>query len=114
MEKIYEIAFALHELLIKSEQYLTLKEKEKEMLSDCFCVDIINKYHNCEEKYQQNKSASNLKDLHEVKLIMDETDLIIQYKKAYKEYQILIGEITDLVFKDFSSPSLIDKIIRAK
>ena len=35
------------------------QEKEKEMLSDCFCADIINKYHNCEEKYQQNKNIKH-------------------------------------------------------
>ena len=39
---------------------------------------------------------------------------VINYKKAYKEYQLLVGQITDIVFEGFSNPSLLDKIVRAK
>ena len=45
---------------------------------------------------------------------MDNNVNIINYKKAYKDYMILVGKITDESFLDFKKESLIDKIIRAK
>ena len=41
-------------------------------------------------------------------------ELVIKYKEKYKDYQILLGKITEVVFEGFASTSTIDKIIRAK
>ena len=55
-----------------------------------------------------------VKELHKVKLELDNNKNVIEYKKAYKEYQLLVGKITDIVFEDFSNPSILDRIVRAK
>ena len=52
--------------------------------------------------------------MHIAKLELDNNEIVIKYKKAYKDYQLLVGKITDIVFEDFSNPSLLDKIVRAK
>ena len=70
-------------------------------------------YHNVLEKYSSNKSEETLKELHQAKLNMDLNILIKQYKEKYKNYQVLVGKITDVVFEDFSKQSLVDKIVRA-
>ena len=114
MEKYQEEAFNLHELLLNSVQYKNLKEKETIMLNDVVSFKLINDYHSLQEQYTYNKTEEQLKKLHEAKLLMDNNENVIQYKKAYKEYQILVGNITDIVFEDFSKPSIIDKIVRAK
>ena len=62
----------------------------------------------------KKNTQENLKLLHQAKLEMDLNEVVIKYQKAYKEYQILLNEITDLVFDGFSKQSLLDKIIRAK
>ena len=45
---------------------------------------------------------------------MDLNELIMNYKEKYKDYQILLGKITEVVFEGFASTSTVDKIIRAK
>ena len=52
--------------------------------------------------------------LSSAKFEMDNNELIINYKKAFKDYQILVGKITSIVFEDFKTDSLLDKIIKAK
>ena len=61
-----------------------------------------------------DKSDEVLNALSNAKSLMFQNKLISDYKKAYKDYQILVGNITDVVFKDFKKDSLLDKIIRAK
>lgn len=112
MDEIYTLAFKLHDLLLDSKEYLKLKEKEKLMLDDKKTNKLIQKYHELEVLYNENKSSNNLTLLHQIKLELDLNPLVKDYQKAYKEYQILIGQITDLVFLDFKNDTLIDKILK--
>ncbi len=114
MEKTQQLAFELHDLLQDSQEFHLLKEKEKMMFQDETCQQLIKDYQESVSQYGINHSEENLKRMHLCKLAMDKNVFIQEYKKAYKNYQILIGEITDIVFEGFSTPSIIDKIIRAK
>ena len=114
MEHIQNLAYELHELLTSSNEFNYLKECERNMLTDDVANNLIKEYHKAQEQYNFDKSDEVLNILHNAKLKMDQNELVILYKKAYKEYQILVGNITDIVFKDFKNESLVDKIIRAK
>lgn len=114
MEKISKLSYELHDKLILSNEYKKLKEAESNMLNDTTCKLLLDKFHHLQEVYVTNKSNEVLSNLHLAKLKLDENNLVKEYKKAYKDYQILIGKITDIVFDGFSKQSLIDKIIRAK
>ena len=114
MEKIQDLAYQLHDMLLESEEFIKLKDAEAAMLNDNNSKLLIDNYHSLLEKYIFDKSENVLKMLSKAKLKMDQNELVINYKKAYKEYQLLIGNITDLVFDGFKSQTLLDKIIRAK
>lgn len=114
MEKINELSFKLHDMLLNSKEYLELKNIEKKLLEDEISSSLLKNYHKLQEEYMSNKSEEMLKKLHKAKLMLDENEIVVSYKKVYKNYQILIGNITDIVFEDFSKQSIIDKIIRAK
>ena len=114
MENIQNLAYELHELLTNSNEFKYLKQCEEIMLNDLVASKLIKQYHKAQEVYNFDKSDEVLNMLHDAKLNMDQNELVILYKKAYKEYQILVGNITDIVFKDFKNESLVDKIIRAK
>ena len=114
MDKIQNIAFELHDKLLASEEYKQLKEKEKIMLSNPESSFLLNNYQELLIAYNDNKSNENLKKLHVSKLKLDENNLVKEYKDAYKNYQILVGNITDIVFDGFKTNSVIDKIIRTK
>ncbi len=114
MEKVINLSYELHDLLLKSNEFLTLKKYEEIMLKDEKSNKLINDYHKAFEEYNFDKSEKCLKEVHKHKLLMDNNINIINYKKAYKDYMILVGKITDETFLDFKKESLIDKIIRAK
>ena len=111
MDKLYQDAFILHDLLLDTSQYKRLKEIEKKMLDDKIASSLISKYQELVEKYGTDKSQNNLKLMHQAKLEMDQNELVIEYKKAYKEYQILLSNITDIVFKDIIKKSKYEQII---
>ena len=114
MDKIQTLSYELHDLLLSSKEYLILKETELVMLNDNECKNLIDNYHKLLEKYNFDKSDEVLNLLSKAKMLMDQNELVIKYKKAYKDYQILVGNITDVVFKDYKKDSILDKIIRAK
>lgn len=114
MEKIQKLSYELHDLLLSSTEYLKLKECEVIMINNVEAKKLIDNYKEIIEKYNFDKSDEVLNALSNAKSLMFQNKLIIDYKKAYKDYQILVGNITDVVFKDFKKDSLLDKIIRAK
>ena len=114
MDKVSTLAYQLHEMLLQSKEYLSLKEAENIMIKDKVASKLIETYHKVLEKYSSNKSDEVLKELHQAKLNMDLNELIMNYKEKYKDYQILLGKITEVVFDGFASTSTVDKIIRAK
>lgn len=114
MEKIQELAFQLHDKLLNSDEYNLMKEKEKNMLDNQESSFLLKLYNDAMLEYGANKTQENLKKMHLAKLKMDENSLVAEYKAAYKNYQILVGHITEIVFEGFQKTTLIDKIIRAK
>ena len=52
MEKVQELAFKLHDLLINSNEYKQLKEIENTLKSDSVSFNLLNIYHTFQEKYQ--------------------------------------------------------------
>ena len=95
MENTIDLAFKLHEMLTNSKEYLALKDAEKIMLEDLESSSLIKKYHLLQEQYSSVKTNDMLQKLHEAKLKMDLNINVINYKKAYKDYQILIGSSPD-------------------
>ena len=112
MEDALQLAFKLHDLLLNSPQFLSLKQCENTMLNDKESKALIDNYHNLQELYSSLKTNEIQTKLHNAKLKMDENINVINYKKAYKQYQLLVGHITDLVFDGFKTDSIIDKIFK--
>lgn len=113
MEKVLEKAYQLHDLLFKSESYRKLKEKEKEMVEDEALKPLFLSYHNAQEQYVTEKSEQNLARLHAIKLQIDSHPKVIAYQQSYKEYQILLGNITDIAFDGLIEKDDLLKKIRA-
>ena len=114
MQEIVSLAYSLHEMLLSSNEYKALKEAENIMLNDKISSQLINEYHTLQQKYNFNKTDEVLTMLSNAKLNMDNNELVIKYKNAYKQYQILVGNITSIVFEGYKSDTLLDKIIKAK
>ena len=114
MDKVINLSYELHDLLLNSNEFLTLKKHEKIMLEDEASSCLINEYKAAFVQYNFDKSEECLKKVHEIKLKMDTDNNVINYKKAYKDYMILLGKVTDESFQDYKKESTIDKIIRAK
>lgn len=113
MEKIQELSFELHNKLKESQQYKNLKLHEKIINEDEISKNLISTYKKLHEKFTFDHSEKIKKELYKAKLEMDNNINIINYKKAYNEYLILVGKITDIVFEDYKKDNIIDKIIRA-
>lgn len=109
-----DLAFALHDKLLETNEYKTLKYYEKIMLDDEVSSSLISSYHKLQELHSSVDTKEVLEKLHNAKLEMDNNINVINYRKAYKDYQILIGKVTDVVFEGISSSSTIDKIIKSK
>lgn len=114
MDNITSLAFSLHDKLMESKEFKTLKEYETIMLNDESSKSLIDNYHHLQELYSSLKTNEMQTKLHKAKLLMDENENVINYKKAYKEYQLLIGKITDLVFDGFKNDTTLDKIMKIK
>ena len=114
MEDLMNLAFSLHDKLMKSNEYLTLKSCEKTMLNNNESKSLIDNYHHLQELYSSVKTEEIQSKLHNAKLLMDNNINVINYKKAYKDYQILIGKITDLVFDGFKVDSIVEQIMKIK
>ena len=82
------------------------------MLDDEVSSSLISSYHKFQELHSSVDTKEVLEKLHNAKLEMDNNINVINYRKAYKDYQILIGKVTDVGFEGISSSSTIDKIIR--
>ena len=80
MDKVSSLAYQLHEMLLQSNEYLSLKETENIMLNDLEASNLIASYHQALEKNSTNKSDAVLKKLHQAKLNMDLNELVIKYK----------------------------------
>ena len=113
MEKLFDLSYKLHDELLNSNEYKKLKEKEHLMLSDSSLKNLIDSYHELLLKSYNDKSKELLKEIDSIKLKLDENELVINYKKAYKEYQLLIANITEIAFNGFKNDTIIDKIIKA-
>ena len=85
MEKVQELAFKLHDLLLNSNEYKQLKEIENTLKSDSVSFNLLNKYHALQEKYQFDKTEEVLKELHLSKLELDNNEIVIKYKKSFPE-----------------------------
>ena len=65
MDKVSSLAYQLHEMLLQSNEYLSLKEAENIMLNDLETSNLITSYHQALEKYSTNKSIFSVsKDIY--------------------------------------------------
>ena len=98
--KVYE----LRELLINSPEYKKVKEQEKLMEEKCH--ELLIKYNQLFEEYNQ---ALKYKDygsdvnkaqklLHQCKIELDDNVYVREYKVAYKEMNDLLSNIQNIIF----------------
>ena len=113
MNNIFEIAFDLQSKLKESPEYIKLKQCENIINNDHISKSLVDNYKKLHEDYTFDHSTQLQVKLHEAKLEMDQNINVINYKKAYKEYMLLVGNITDIVFENYKNDNVLDKIIRA-
>ena len=112
MDSIISLSYQIHDMLLESEEYLNLKRKEKEMLDDPVSSKLVDDFKRLEEKYGYDKEKDVQKELSQAKIKMNENKKVIAYKEAYKQYQILVGKVTDICFDGVKTDSIFDKILR--
>lgn len=103
---ILSLAFLLREKLINSNLYSDLKEKEKIMLEDEKCFELLNEYQRVQDEYKDakrfEKYGSNVdqvqKKLSEIKYKVDENALVKDYSLAYKKMNKKLKEIEKIIF----------------
>lgn len=103
---ILSLAFLLREKLINSNLYSDLKEKEKIMLEDEKCFELLNEYQRVQDEYKDakrfEKYGSNVdqvqKKLSEIKYKVDENTLVKDYSLAYKKMNKKLKEIEKIIF----------------
>ena len=100
--------FELKEMLMNSDTYMQLKECEKNMLDDKECFILLNAYQLAQGKYNDAKRFEKYggkveeaqKELSELKLKVDENQLVKEYNKSYKEMRKELKKIESIIFKD--------------
>lgn len=96
--------FKLKELLLSSNEYKLVKEKEKLMEDNC--SQLLIKYNYLFNEYNEalrfkdygSDVATKQKELNECKIELDNNEYVKEYKKAYKNMNKLLKQIQDIVF----------------
>ena len=96
--------FKLKELLLNSNEYKLVKEKEKLMEDNC--SELLIKYNYLFNEYNEalrfkdygSDVATKQKELNECKIELDNNEYVKEYKKAYKNMNKLLKQIQDIVF----------------
>lgn len=103
--KIIELTYDLKELLINSEEYKDVKEKEKLMEENC--SDLLIKYNYLVNEYNSairfEKYGSDVnkarKELADFKLILDTNEYVKSYNEAYKRMNKLLAKLEAIIFE---------------
>lgn len=103
LTEIYQDVYALCDKIYESKIYLDLKTQEKAMLDNKNLAIKFKDYKNLQEQYLINKDETLLKQLHALKLEIDENMLVRDYKKAYFNFTRELLEIKNIIFKDLIS-----------
>lgn len=103
--KILESTYELKEMLLKSEEYKNVKEKEKIMEDKCSDLLIkynylVNEYNNAIrfEKYGSDVEGAR-KALADFKLELDSNKYVKEYNEAYKKMNNLLKDLQDIIFE---------------
>ena len=99
--KIYQ----LKELLVNCKEYKDVKEKERLMEDNC--SELLIKYSNLINEYNQalrfKDYGSDIKtkqiELNKIKIQLDNNEYVRSYKKAYKTMVKLLEKIEDIIFE---------------
>lgn len=105
---ILSLTFDLRDLLLNSELYKDLKNKEKMMMENEECSTLLYEFQKVQEEYKEakrfEKYGSNVtyyqKKLSELKYNLDENQLVKNYTLAYKKMSLKLKEIENNIFKD--------------
>lgn len=106
--EILGLVFELKESIVNGDLYISLKEKEKNMINDEDCFKLLNLYQSVQEEYNNAKRFENYggkvaeaqKKLGEIKKKVHENPLVIEYNAAYKKLIRELDEIQSILFKD--------------
>jgi len=102
--KILELTYELKDMLINSEEYKDVKEKEKVMEENC--TSLLIKYNSLMDEYNNairfEKYGSDVdkarKKLAECKMELDTNEYVKSYKNAYKKMNKLLSSLEDIIF----------------
>jgi len=98
--KVYE----LKEMLLNSNEYKLVKEKEKEMEEKC--SNLLIKYNYLFNEYNEALRFKDYgsdvkgiqKELNKCKLELDSNEYVKAYKEAYKAMNKLLKDLQDIIF----------------
>ena len=101
-------AFKLREIILQSDLYLDMKEKEMKMLEDEEVSNLLYLFENLKEEYGQAKRFEKYgadvslvqKKLSEVKYKLYENSLVKAYNLAYKKMKVQLKYIEDIILED--------------
>ena len=104
--EILSLVFELKDNIMSSEFYITLKEKEKQMMDDEECFKLLNLYQSVQEEYNNAKRFENYggkveetqQKLSQVKKKVNDNPLVIEYNMAYKKLVKELEKIQDTLF----------------
>ena len=100
ISKVYD----LKQMILNSNEYKQVKEKEKVMEENCASIlvrysNIFNEYNEALRFKDYGANVNEVqKRLHLCKLELDENIYVKEYKEAYKKMNELLGEIEGILF----------------
>ena len=106
--EILALTFRLKEEIMSSELYKDLKNKEKKMLEDENCSNLLYLYQEAQNKYNEAKRFEKYgsdvskasKELSEIKQKVYENDLIKAYNDSFKKMNKELKRLEKIIFKD--------------
>ena len=100
--------FQLKDMIVENELYKDLKIKEKEMMDNDECFNLLCLYQNVQSKYNEAKRFENFgcdvnsiaKELSDIKCKVDNNQLVKAYNVSYKKVKQQLKDVESLLFKD--------------
>ena len=106
--EILSKVFDLKDQIINSELYVDLKDKEKSMLNDSECFNLLCLYQDTQSNYNEAKRFENYgsnvenigKELSDIKVKVEENTFVKEYNQSYKKMRNELKRIEKILFKD--------------
>ncbi len=95
-------AFEFHKKLKQTQEYVQYKIIEEKFLTDKNLSSIFFDYQNIKNEYEVTNNQELLKELYELKIVIDSNNLVKEYKDAYNKLNVKLNEIKNIIFQDLT------------